>query len=187
MFLPGRRVLEANTSSLNYNNARDGLSSPLAKRLFRIDGVTGVFFSGEYVTVTKSESWDWAVLKPEVFAAIMDHFASNEPVVYDEATLSSSDNVILDTDSEVVAMIKELLETRIRPAVAEDGGDIVYKGYDTESGIVSIKMQGSCSGCPSSSVTLKSGVENMLMHYISDVKGVVEVEENEPARGGTSC
>lgn len=177
MFMPGKDVLgsgEGGASSLNFASARDAMVSPLGVALFRVDGVTGVFLAGDYVTVTKSDDVEWSVLKPQVFAAIMDFYASGQDVVTDADVLAASDTAISPDDTEVVAMIKELLETRIRPAVAEDGGDIVYRGFDEDTGIVRVQMQGSCAGCPSSTVTLKSGIENMLMHYIPEVKGVVE-------------
>ena len=138
-----------------------------------IDGVTNVFFGLDFVTVTKSEEADWETVKPQTFEAIMNFYASGEAVM-DESALESSGTAIDEDDDETVAMIKELLETRIRPAVAEDGGDIVFKSFDHESGLVKVQLQGSCDGCPSSSVTLKSGIENMLMHYVPQVKGVVQ-------------
>eukprot|EP00878_Enallax_costatus_P007486 GHUV01007841.1.p1 GENE.GHUV01007841.1~~GHUV01007841.1.p1 ORF type:complete len:285 (+),score=95.07 GHUV01007841.1:173-1027(+) len=187
MFLPGRQVME--NGSYDFSNARSAMVSPLAKRLFRIDGITGVFFGSDFVTVTKTDQYNWPVLKPGVFAAIMDFFSSGEPLFTDEEALQASDTAIHEDDDEVVAMIKELLETRIRPAVQEDGGDIVYKGFDVDTGTVTLKMMGACSGCPSSTVTLKSGIENMLMHYIPEVKQVVEAsdeEESGPVDGSSS-
>ena len=181
MFMPGKPVYEEGGTK-NFANPREGMASPLAKKLFLIDGVTSVFFGQDFVTVTKSEDHEWGTLKPEVFAAIMDFYASGEPIITDEAELANAGTAITEDDDEIVAMIKELLETRIRPAVAEDGGDIVYKGFDEEAGVVLLQMQGSCSGCPSSSVTLKSGIENMLMHYIpevSEVRAITEEEEEE--------
>ncbi|CAL6408668.1 unnamed protein product [Bathycoccus prasinos] len=178
MFLPGKPVLE-DSSSMNFSSARESMRSPLAKSLFTIDGVTGVFFGADFVTVTKSEAFDWEMLKPEVFAKIMDFYASGEPVVKEEnGEVEEADdpNRILDTDSETVAMIKELLETRIKPAVAEDGGDIAFKKFDEQDGLVYVELRGACDGCPSSTVTLKSGIENMLMHYVPEVKGVVPWE-----------
>jgi Fe-S cluster biogenesis protein NfuA len=156
------------------------MASPLAKRLFLIDGVTQVFFGADFVTVTKSEDYGWAVLKPDVYAAITEFYSSGDPVVYDSAAdPTAADHVIGEDDDEVVAMVKELLETRIRPAVQEDGGDIAFREWDPDGGIVTLKMMGACSGCPSSAVTLKSGIENMLMHYIPEVKGVVEAGPDE--------
>ncbi|KAG8390768.1 hypothetical protein BUALT_Bualt01G0117800 [Buddleja alternifolia] len=185
MFHPGKPVMES--GSADFPNARSAMSSPLAKNLFGIDGITRVFFGSDFVTVTKSEDTSWDFLKPEIFAAIMDFYSSGQPLILDSTTAASMDTAIQEDDSETVAMIKELLETRIRPAVQDDGGDIEYVGFDTESGIVKLKMQGACSGCPSSSVTLKSGIENMLMHYVPEVKGVeqeLDAEDEDPALTG---
>nr|CAD1816922.1 unnamed protein product [Ananas comosus var. bracteatus] len=170
MFYPGKPVMEV--GSADFPNARTAMNSPLAKSLFGIDGVTRVFFRSDFVTVTKSDEASWDLLKPEVFAAIMDFYSSGTPLFLDSNAAASMDTAIHEDDSEIVAMIKELLETRIRPAVQDDGGDIEYRGFDPETGIVKLRMQGACSGCPSSSVTLKSGIENMLMHYVPEVKGV---------------
>jgi len=180
MFIPGKPVLDT-AGTQNFSNAREAVASPLAKRLFLIDGVTQVFFASDFITVSKNDDYSWAVLKPDIFAAITEFYASNEPVMYDVSSedQSASTMTIQDDDSEVVAMIKELLETRIRPAVQEDGGDIVFCGFDEDCGVVTLKMMGACSGCPSSAVTLKSGIENMLMHYIPEVKGVMEAEADE--------
>lgn len=180
MFIPGKPVLDT-AGTQNFSNAREAMASPLAKRLFLIDGVTQVFFASDFITVSKNDDYSWAVLKPDIFAAITEFYASNEPVMYDVSSedQSASTMTIQDDDSEVVAMIKELLETRIRPAVQEDGGDIVFCGFDEDCGVVTLKMMGACSGCPSSAVTLKSGIENMLMHYIPEVKGVMEAEADE--------
>uniref|UniRef100_A0ACD5TX27 Uncharacterized protein n=1 Tax=Avena sativa TaxID=4498 RepID=A0ACD5TX27_AVESA len=170
MFHPGKPVMEVGSS--DFPNARTAMTSPLAKALFAIEGVTRVFFGSDFVTVTKSDETSWDYLKPEVFAAIMDFYSSGQPLFLDSNAAAAMDTAIHEDDSEIVAMIKELLETRIRPAVQDDGGDIEYRGFDPEAGIVKLKMQGACSGCPSSSVTLKSGIENMLMHYVPEVKGV---------------
>ncbi|WMV53621.1 hypothetical protein MTR67_047006 [Solanum verrucosum] len=151
-------------------------------------GITRVFFGSDFITVTKSEEASWDFLKPEIFAAIMDFFSSGNPVFLDSSTAASMDTAIHEDDSEIVAMIKELLETRIRPAVQDDGGDIVYRGFDPDTGVVKLKMQGACSGCPSSSVTLKSGIENMLMHYVPEVKSVEQEldEDEQPALTGAA-
>ncbi|KAG9138846.1 hypothetical protein Leryth_007490 [Lithospermum erythrorhizon] len=170
MFHPGKAVME--TGSADFPNARSSMNSPLAKSIFGIDGITRVFFGSDFITVTKSDDASWDLLKPEIFAAIMDFYTSGNPLFLDSNTAASMDTAIHDDDSETVAMIKELLETRIRPSVQDDGGDIEYIGFDTGTGIVKLKMHGACSGCPSSSVTLKSGIENMLMHYVPEVKGV---------------
>lgn len=180
MFYPGKPVMEV--GSADFPNARSAMNSPLAKSLYTIDGITRVFFGSDFVTITKSEEASWDYLKPEVFAAIMDFYSSGKPLFPDSKTATATDTAIQEDDSETVAMIKELLETRIRPAVQDDGGDIEYRGFDPETGIVKLRMQGACSGCPSSSVTLKSGIENMLMHYVPEVKSVEqELDEDEEA------
>ncbi|CAA7404396.1 unnamed protein product [Spirodela intermedia] len=177
MFHPGKPVMEV--GSADFPNARSAMTSPLAKALYGIDGITRVFFGSDFVTVTKSEDTSWDLLKPEIFAAIMDFYSSGQPLFLDSSAAASMDTAIHEDDSEVVAMIKELLETRIRPSVQDDGGDIEYRGYDPETGIVKLRMQGACSGCPSSSVTLKSGIENMLMHYIPEIRGVEQELDGE--------
>ncbi|KAL0401526.1 UNVERIFIED_CONTAM: NifU-like protein 4, mitochondrial [Sesamum latifolium] len=177
MFYPEKPVMEA--GSVDFPNARSAMSSPLAKALFGIDGITRVFFGSDFITVTKSQEISWDLLKPQIFAAIMDFYSSGQPLILDSTTAASMDTAIHEDDSETVAMIKELLETRIRPAVQDDGGDIEYVGFDPETGIVKLRMQGACSGCPSSSVTLKSGIENMLMHYVPEVKGVEQELDDE--------
>uniref|UniRef100_A0A0C9RHP7 TSA: Wollemia nobilis Ref_Wollemi_Transcript_20971_1147 transcribed RNA sequence n=1 Tax=Wollemia nobilis TaxID=56998 RepID=A0A0C9RHP7_9CONI len=180
MFNPGKPVMEV--GSADFPNARAAMGSPLAKALFGIDGVARVYFGSDYVTVTKSEEASWDVLKPEIFAAIMDFYSSGQPLFLDSQVGASKDTVITEDDDETVAMIKELLETRIRPAVQDDGGDIEYCGFDPETGVVKLRMQGACSGCPSSALTLKSGIENMLMHYVPEVKAVeqeLDLEEEE--------
>ncbi|XP_073297560.1 nifU-like protein 4, mitochondrial [Primulina huaijiensis] len=185
MFYPGKPVMKA--GSADFPNARSAMGSPLAKTIFGIDGITRVFFGSDFVTVTKSEDNSWDFLKPQIFAAIMDFYSSGQPLILDSNTAASMDTAIQEDDSETVAMIKELLETRIRPAVQDDGGDIEYVGFDTDTGIVKLRMQGACSGCPSSSVTLKSGIENMLMHYVPEVKGVeqeLDAEEEDVALTG---
>lgn len=173
--------------SSDFPNARTSMTSPLAKSLFGIDGVTRVFFGSDFVTVTKSEDASWDFLKPEIFAAIMDFYSSGQPLFVDSNAADSKDTVIHEDDSEIVAMIKELLETRIRPAVKDDGGDIEFCGFNEDTGIVKLRMQGACSGCPSSSVTLKSGIENMLMHYVPEVQGVEQEldgdDEESPLAG----
>ncbi|KAL5730365.1 NifU-like protein 4 [Ranunculus cassubicifolius] len=166
MFYPGKPVMEV--GSADFPNARTAMNSPLAKSLFAIDGTSRVFFGSNFITITKSDESAWEFLKPEVFAAIMDFYSSGQPLFLDPNVASSMDTAIHEDDSETVAMIKELLETRIRPTVQDDGGDIEYRGFDPESGVVKLKMQGACSGCPSSAVTLKSGIENMLMHYVPE-------------------
>lgn len=179
-FLPGSPVLPGDTAE--YSSARAALGSPLAIALFRIDGVARVFLGADFITVTKKDEASWDVLKPEVFAAVMDFYSSGKPVIDAAAAEASSSSG--EQDSEVVEMIKELLETRIRPAVQEDGGDIDFHNFDEETGVVTLRMRGACSGCPSSSVTLKSGVESMLMHYIPEVTSVEQLMEDEDAPEG---
>ncbi|RZC76236.1 hypothetical protein C5167_000529 [Papaver somniferum] len=178
MFYPGKPVMEV--GSADFPNPRTAMNSPLAKAIYGVDGITRVFFGSDFVTVTKSEEASWDLLKPEIFAAIMDFYTSGKPLFLDASVASAKDTAIHEDDTEIVAMIKELLETRIRPAVQDDGGDIVYRGFDPETGVVKLQMQGACSGCPSSAVTLKSGIENMLMHYVPEVKSVEqEMDEEE--------
>jgi len=177
MFYPGKSVMEV--GSADFPNARSAMNSPLAKALYAVDGITRVFFGSDFITVTKSDDVSWDILKPEIFAAIMDFYSSGKPLFLDSNTVASMDTAIHEDDSETVAMIKELLETRIRPAVQDDGGDIEYRGFDLDTGIVKLRMQGACSGCPSSSVTLKSGIENMLMHYVPEVKSVEQELDDE--------
>ena len=179
-FLPGRDVLPTeHGTGVNFSSAMDAVRSPLAKQLFQVLGVSTVFFGRDFVSVNIGDETNasWDTVKPQVFAIIMDHFASNTPVILGEAT--AIDTEITDDDDEVVALIKELLETRIRPAVQGDGGDIVYRGFDEVSGMVELELAGSCVGCPSSSATLQHGVQNMLMHYIPEVRGVNQIIPEE--------
>jgi Fe-S cluster biogenesis protein NfuA len=163
-FLPGQTVMQAGTA--DFPSAQMARPSPLARRIFENDGVTGVFFGPDFVTVTKAEDVDWAHIKAGILGAIMDHFQSGDPVIEGEAGTvahASQDG----PDAEIVNQIKELLDTRVRPAVAQDGGDITFHGFDR--GVVYLHMQGACSGCPSSTMTLKMGIENLLRHYIPEV------------------
>ena len=154
-----------------YENIKDAKKSPLAKRLFDVDGVSGVFLGSDFITITKKASLDWQLMKPEILGKIADHFNSGEAAITKELHNESSESLNTSPDdSEVVKQIKELLDTRVRPAVAMDGGDIIYDSYD--NGIVYLQMQGACSGCPSSTATLKMGIENMLKHYVPEVKEV---------------
>jgi Fe-S cluster biogenesis protein NfuA len=163
-FLPGRAVMESGTA--NFTEAASAKTSPLAERLFGLEGVTGVYLGADFITVSKAADLDWLALKPVVLAAIMDHFTSGQPVM----TAASATAEGGEDDDEVISQIKELLETRVRPAVAQDGGDIIFDSF--EDGVVYLHMQGSCSGCPSSTATLKAGIENMLRHYIPEVQEV---------------
>lgn len=165
-FLPGQVVLVE--GQRDYRNAAAGKASPLVTRLFALEGVGGVFLGQDFITVTKTGHDDWPSLKPAILGAIMDHFMSGQPVL--DTLAATVAPVPTDLDSAVVTQIKELLDFKIRPAVAQDGGDIVFDKF--EDGVVYLHLQGSCSGCPSSSATLKAGVENMLKHYIPEVKEV---------------
>merc|ERR1712146_135741 len=147
--------------------------------LFRVEGVRNVFLASDFLTVSKTEEVEWQVLKPQIFSEIMDFYTSGQTVLKEDGDAPTDTLAITDDDSEVVQMIKELLDMRIRPSVQEDGGDIAYQGFDEEAGIVFLQMQGSCSGCPSSAVTLKSGIENMLMHYIPEVTEVRAIGEDD--------
>ncbi len=160
-FIPGRVVMEEGTA--DFRTEEPAEISPLARALFKIDGVGGVFLGSDFVSVTKSEDYEWFSLKPAVLAAIMDHFTSGLPVIEPSAVGAG----VNSEDSEIVIQIKEILDTRVRPAVAQDGGDIVFDRFD--EGVVYLHMQGSCAGCPSSTATLKAGIENMLRFYIPEV------------------
>ncbi len=160
-FLPGRTVMDSGTANFPDSDAAD--ISPLARRLFDVAGVTGVFLGRDFISVTRSPENDWQMMKPVLLGVIMEHFVTGAPVMSVRVDEPASD----EADSEVVAQIKELLDTRVRPAVAQDGGDIVFHSY--RNGVVSLAMQGACHGCPSSTMTLKMGIENLLKHYIPDV------------------
>jgi Fe-S cluster biogenesis protein NfuA len=163
-FLPGRDVLGQGT--LEFRDRDSAARSPLAERLFAVPGVTGVFYGADFVTVTKDDS-DWQHLRPAVLGAIMEHYMSGEPLLRDGAEAAGADEFFADEDAETVAIIKDLIETRVRPAVANDGGDITFRGF--KEGIVYLDMKGSCAGCPSSTATLKHGIQNLLRHFVPDV------------------
>jgi Fe-S cluster biogenesis protein NfuA len=171
-FLPGRTVLPHGTLDMRDKTA--AAQSPLAERLFEVQGVSGVFFGSDFIAVTKTEG-EWQQLKPAILGAIMEHFMSNAPVLSaaDAAAAAegATEEFFAPEDSETVATIKELIETRVRPAVANDGGDITFRGF--KDGIVYLDMKGACSGCPSSTATLRHGIQNLLRHYVPDV---VEVQ-----------
>ena len=164
-FLPGRAVLENGT--LDLRDADQAAQSPLAERLFGIAGVSGVFFGSDFITVTKSDG-EWQQLKPMILGAIMEHFMSGAPLLNAGGSGTDDGDEFFDSaDAETVATIKELIETRVRPAVANDGGDITFRGF--KDGIVYLNMKGACSGCPSSTATLRHGIQNLLRHFIPDV------------------
>lgn len=166
-FLPGETIMEEGTRF--FTNPEQASVSPLAQKLFAIDDVTAVFFGNDFITVTKSETSEWDLLKPDVLAAIMDHLVAGLPVMEAEKKKAAAG----ENDSEIERQIRELIDTRVRPAVAQDGGDIVFCGF--EDGVVKLEMHGACSGCPSSTATLKQGVENMLKHYVPEVVSVEAV------------
>jgi Fe-S cluster biogenesis protein NfuA len=164
-FLPGRSVLEG--SPLDMADRAQAAQSPLAESLFEIPGVGGVFLGSDFITVTKTDG-EWQQLKPAILGVIMEHFMSGAPILREGAgAAAAADEFFADEDSETVATIKELIETRVRPAVAGDGGDITFRGY--KDGIVYLDMKGSCSGCPSSTATLKHGIQNLLRHFVPEV------------------
>ena len=167
-FIPGTDVMGQGTADFPDKESAKG--SALARRLFQIEGISGVFLGSDFVTVTKTDDQEWFTLKPSILAGIMEHYASGLPVIDAESEDGSSD----DEDDDLVKQIKHLLDTRVRPAVAMDGGDIVF--HDFDDGIVTLSMRGACSGCPSSTATLKMGIENMLRHYIPEVREVRPAE-----------
>ncbi len=164
-FLPGRTVMSAGTAY--FPESESAGASPLAQRLFQIEGITEVFFGADFVTVAKAEEREWYLLKPAILGVIMEHFMAGRPVVVEAVSQPLGAGEADQDDDEVVVKIKELLEERVRPAVAQDGGDIVFRGF--EEGVVLLHMQGACAGCPASTATLKLGIENMLRHYIPEV------------------
>jgi len=166
-FIPGQIVMAQ--GSAEFREADQAGRSPLAMRLFRIDGVAAVFLASDFVSVTRDADSDWSFLKPQVLAAIMEHYLSGLPVI--EGAVEVADNGI---ESELVLQIRELLDTRVRPAVARDGGDIDFVKF--EDGIVWLQMKGACAGCPSSTATLKLGIENMLKHYVPEIKSVEQYQ-----------
>ncbi|HLH97732.1 MAG TPA: NifU family protein [Xanthobacteraceae bacterium] len=166
-FLPGRAVLAHGT--LDIREKSEASQSPLAERLFAIDGVAGVFFGSDFISVTKTDG-EWQQLKPAILGAIMEHFMSGAPVLHAEeqaAATGAAGEFFAPEDAETVGIIKDLIETRVRPAVANDGGDITFRGF--REGIVYLDMKGACSGCPSSTATLRHGIQNLLRHYVPDV------------------
>jgi Fe-S cluster biogenesis protein NfuA len=168
-FLPGRTVVSG--GSVDMPNPASARRSPLAERLFQVDGVTGVFLGGDFITVTKRTDKEWELLRPALLGVIMEHFIADRPVLAAGVATAAESG---EEDTEIVTQIKELLDTRVRPAVAQDGGDIVFRGFDR--GIVYVNLQGSCSGCPSSTATLRIGIENMLKHYVPEVMEVRAVQ-----------
>lgn len=164
-FIPGQTILEQ--GSADFRTAEEAASaSPLAERLFRVDGVRGVFLGQDFISVTKGDEAEWYLLKPAILGVIMEHLTAGHAIL-NKAAPAASDVELSEEDAQIVSQIKELLDTRVRPAVAQDGGDIVFERY--QEGIVFLHMRGACAGCPSSTATLKMGIENMLRHYIPEV------------------
>jgi Fe-S cluster biogenesis protein NfuA len=168
-FLPGRAVIE--NGAIDFTEPEQAERSPLARRLFAVEGVTAVFLGADFITVTKAEGQDWYVLKPAVLGAVMEHYLSGDPVV--EPELELGEDGASDDDDGLVRQIRELIDTRVRPAVAQDGGDIIFRGF--ERGVVYLHMRGACAGCPSSTITLKNGIENLLRYYVPEVVEVRQV------------
>lgn len=169
-FLPGREVMSMGSTAFYTSLDSANRESPLAATLLQIEGVNAVFLGGEFITVTKAEAAEWGYLKAPLLSAIMDHFVAGKPVMQLEVASGSS-----EADGEIAMQIRELIETRVRPSVAQDGGDIVFRRFDEATGVVELELHGSCSGCPSSTVTLKNGIENMLKHYVPEVTSVEAV------------
>ncbi len=169
-FLPGRELLAAGTRE--FRDEGEAAASPLAEALFDLAGVTRVFFGQDFLTVTKAEERDWSHLKAPILAAIMDHFTGGAALITSDAAEVNQETLYEGETAQIVAEIKDLLDSRIRPAVAQDGGDIVFSKFEVETGVVWLHMRGACAGCPSSAATLKAGVENMLRHYVPEVTRV---------------
>jgi len=172
-FLPGREVLGVGTRE--FHDAGEASASPLAASLFALGGVTRVFYGGEFLTVSKDNGHDWAHLKAPILAAIMDHFTAGAPLMSEGGAGGHDDFAYEGEAAQIVVEIKDLLDAKIRPAVAQDGGDILFSKYEPDTGVVWLHMRGACAGCPSSSATLKAGVENMLKHYVPEVTRVEQV------------
>lgn len=178
-FLPGQEILGRGALGLDFPNAKTAGASPLAAALFEIDGVAGVFLGADFLTVTKYEGTEWRHIKPSVLGAIADYLTAGLPILAESAAPARKPATSLDDyeeeDREIVEQIIELIDTRVRPAVAADGGDIVFQHYEPRTGVVFLSLHGSCSGCPSSTMTLKAGIENMLKHYVPEVVKVEAV------------
>ena len=173
-FLPGREVM-GESSVADFPDAASAERSPLARALFANKDVKRVFFGSDFISVSKSDDSDWRHLKPSILGAIMEHFTRGAPLIEGAGEEAADEKQYSGDEAEIVSQIKELLDTRVRPAVANDGGDIVFQAYDGSSGVVSLHMRGSCAGCPSSTMTLKNGIENTLRHYIPEVTAVDSV------------
>jgi Fe-S cluster biogenesis protein NfuA len=172
-FLPGREVMGEGAVA-DFPDRATAARSPLAAALFEIPAVSRVFFGADFISVTKADG-DWQHIKPAILGAIMEHFTQDRPLIEGGADEAEDERTYSGEEADIVDQIKDLIETRVRPAVANDGGDIIFKGYDGATGVVSLHMRGSCAGCPSSTITLKNGIENMLRHYVPEVNAVEAV------------
>ncbi|KGU20706.1 hypothetical protein MGK_06118 [Candida albicans P57055] len=183
-FLPSIKILQDNQTK-EFLSGREAASSPLALKLFSIDGIRSVMFGSDFITIEKSNNFDWSLLKPEIFSILTEYLTNGTPILlednFDEYgnSLLTNDMAINEDDDEVVSMIKELIFTRIRPAIQDDGGDIEFVNFNEEDGTVYLRLKGACRSCDSSSVTLKNGIESMLKHYIEEVNSVEPIEEEE--------
>lgn len=171
-FLPGQPVLEKGVAE--FKSPQEAIHAPLAKRLFAVQGVDGVFYGSDFVSVTKADDTDWSMLKPMILGALMEHLSTAQPIILD-AYFKAQDDQETEEDDEISAQIRELIETRVRPMVAMDGGDIEFESF--KDGVVMLRMRGACAGCPSSTMTLKSGIENMLKHFVPEVTEVLPVQD----------
>jgi NFU1 iron-sulfur cluster scaffold homolog, mitochondrial len=171
-FLPGRDVYPG--GPIEFNDIGAAQVSPLAQALFNVDGVRRVFFGSDFITVTKTDDFEWPHIKPSLLGAIMDTYVSGKPVMSEGAApqMRQASEAYEGDTAQIVREIEDLLETRVRPAVAQDGGDIDFDRFDPETGIVYVRLRGACAGCPSSTITLKQGIENMIKHYVPEVNGV---------------
>ena len=169
-FLPGEEI--STDGPIHFSSMEDAKFSPLARKLFATEGVMAVFFGSDFITITKNDNIEWNILKPEILVSIMDHLVAKLPI-FD--TKQKDTNTSLDNLGDLEKQIVEIIETRVRPSVAMDGGDIIYKGF--ENGVVMVALRGACSGCPSSTITLKNGIESMLKYYVPEVVSVEAVEE----------
>jgi len=168
-FLPGRVVLENGT--YDFTSSADAAVSPLAEKLFQVPGVAAIFFGYDFITVTKNDETDWQHMKPAILGAVMEQFMSGQPVITSGQAEDTEEGEFFEaSDEETVSVIKDLLETRVRPAVAQDGGDITFKGF--KEGVVYLSMRGACAGCPSSTATLQHGIQNLLKHFVPEVQEV---------------
>ena len=176
-FLPGKQVMQAGATAFFTRKEEAAKKSELAATLFEVEGINAIFFGRDFISVTKSETVEWDALKAQILSRIMDHFVAGKPAMLEEKSSSEPSTDSGEEDSEIIRTIKELIETRVRPAVAQDGGDIIFRGFEETSGTVQLELHGSCSGCPSSTITLKDGIENMLKHYVPEVQNVEAIAE----------